>query len=495
MEEGRNFFEKRNPAEALSRFLIVAERFNDADSPEEKGLCIRALNNAGCVYKYLYYNYPMAYEYFRRAYDLSETSHLNELQPLVMVNMGDLLNDYAVLYNSDSFSEQVKALFEDCFNQAMANKNWELMTTAFYNLSNGNYDIPLSHYKAIFSEDIPADTPDLQFSRLQYLGIEAIQKKDYSRAREHFERQLLSVSTKWEPQRDSITALMNIARTYQLEQNPGKANEVLLTALSISDRSGVPDISAEIARQLSDSYLAAGDSAAYDTYHLFYLEKREELNHLRLANIGELKYISDLRKEEKKAREATIRQHHYQSFVRFLIIVVVIIAISANMFWRQNRKLKNRNASLFDRYHQLLEAEAIQTVTQKQDSSLKNALDDERRDALLAKIKEALGDPDIICRPDFTLKQLADMVGSNTTYVSRIINDTFGLTFSTLVGNYRVRTVCQRIDNSDIYDNLTIEGIANSVGFKSRTAFLNAFKREVGLSPSEYIKVATRKKR
>ena len=43
--------------------------------------------------------------------------------------------------------------------------------------------------------------------------------------------------------------------------------------------------------------------------------------------------------------------------------------------------------------------------------------------------------------------------------------------------------------------NLTIEAIASGTGFKSRTTFVNAFKRETGLKPSEYLRMAAAKER
>jgi AraC-like DNA-binding protein len=36
------------------------------------------------------------------------------------------------------------------------------------------------------------------------------------------------------------------------------------------------------------------------------------------------------------------------------------------------------------------------------------------------------------------------------------------------------------------YGNYTIEAISASLGFKSRTTFVNSFKRETGLTPSEF---------
>jgi AraC-like DNA-binding protein len=69
------------------------------------------------------------------------------------------------------------------------------------------------------------------------------------------------------------------------------------------------------------------------------------------------------------------------------------------------------------------------------------------------------------------------------------------MTFSILLGNHRVKEACRRIsEEGERYTTLTIEAIASGVGFKSRTAFINAFKREVGLTPSEYMRMANSEK-
>jgi YesN/AraC family two-component response regulator len=105
-----------------------------------------------------------------------------------------------------------------------------------------------------------------------------------------------------------------------------------------------------------------------------------------------------------------------------------------------------------------------------------------------------LDNPDIICQQDFTLSQLAKMINSNTTYVSQVINESYGMAFSNLLGSQRIRIACRWMEDPARVGSITIEAIASASGFKSRTAFINAFKRETGLKPSEFLRMSAAKK-
>ena len=486
MKEGRDYFEKREAGKALPRFLIVAERYQDNDSREQKELSIRALNNAGCVYKYLYYDYPQAYEYFTRAYSLCEESGYESFLPTVLVNLGDLLNDYGLTYNSSSMLEEAGKLFDECFRIAIETKNWELLTTSFFNLSNLNYGIDLSKYKEIFSSEIPASTPDIEFVRLQYEGIKNLQEKKYAQARDCFERQLSAITTHWEASRDTICVYMNMAETYKREKDYGAQGEYLKLSLEKASSEELIDLEVDIARQLTECYKELGDKEQSEKYHDLYLKKSEEIHDARLASIGELQYITNFKKEEAKARKEALKNRYLLVLVIALVIILLIIVTASILIWRNNKKLKSTNQSLYEKYNLLLQTEKKRSEEKYSGSNL----DEAKKMELIERIKEVMNDPDQICREDFTSKELAQLVDSNTTYVSQVINETYGLSFSTLLGNSRVKLVCRRLREGSQYDNFTIEGIANSVGFKSRTAFINAFKREVGLTPSQYIRMA-----
>ena len=118
-------------------------------------------------------------------------------------------------------------------------------------------------------------------------------------------------------------------------------------------------------------------------------------------------------------------------------------------------------------------------------------LTEEQRETLMTRIQQLLGSTEVICQQDFTLGKLSKMADSNTTYVSQVINEKYGMTFSNVLGSLRVREACRRMTDTEDTKNFTIEAIASSVGFKSRTSFLNAFKRETGCTPSEYQRQTT----
>ena len=115
MESGRHYFGKRQAGKALSCFTIVSERYKAKKSdPAVLEQSIRAMNNCGCVYKYFYYDYPQAYEYFSRAYDLCEEACFDEFATeklLLMLATCDIMLLMRNIYLRIPLSSGLKLLF------------------------------------------------------------------------------------------------------------------------------------------------------------------------------------------------------------------------------------------------------------------------------------------------------------------------------------------------------------------------------------------------
>ena len=97
-------------------------------------------------------------------------------------------------------------------------------------------------------------------------------------------------------------------------------------------------------------------------------------------------------------------------------------------------------------------------------------------------------DVDVICSENFSLNALAKLTGSNTKYVSRVINDTYGKSFKAYLNEFRIREACRRLVDKENYGNLTIRAIHQELGFHTATSFVTAFRKVTGQTPSEFKK-------
>lgn len=121
-------------------------------------------------------------------------------------------------------------------------------------------------------------------------------------------------------------------------------------------------------------------------------------------------------------------------------------------------------------------------------------IEEKQRLFLLCEIRRMLDEEKAYTDKDFCLDTLSRMLNSNTNYVSHIINDHFKKNFSTLTSEYRVRYSCLLLEDP-ANDTYTLEYIARIAGFGNRVSFTQQFKKQVGMAPSEYWKMAKKQRK
>lgn len=119
-------------------------------------------------------------------------------------------------------------------------------------------------------------------------------------------------------------------------------------------------------------------------------------------------------------------------------------------------------------------------------------LTDQEAKALEEDIMNQLGNEEIYLNPDLTLRDLAESVGSTEKKVSYLINQNLNTNFYELINKYRVEKFKVEVAKAE-NRSLSIVGLALNCGFPSKSSFYRAFKAQVALSPSEYIKKITDK--
>lgn len=128
--------------------------------------------------------------------------------------------------------------------------------------------------------------------------------------------------------------------------------------------------------------------------------------------------------------------------------------------------------------------------TKKAEGGIK--LSDEHMDRIMGAILIRFNEEKLYLRKDLTLDRLSKMIGINKSYVSQTINVRQEKNYSNFINEFRVREA-QTMLALEKYDYLSIEGIAKSVGFKSRSNFHIMFKKYTGFTPNDYMHTIRKK--
>ncbi len=116
---------------------------------------------------------------------------------------------------------------------------------------------------------------------------------------------------------------------------------------------------------------------------------------------------------------------------------------------------------------------------------VKSALVDERKNEILNKLTRLLEEEKYYTKNTVSLSLVSKAIGEQSHHVSQTINEKLNKNFFELLADYRINEA-KRLLSSHDSDNLTIEEIAEQIGYNSKSAFNKVFKKHTGTTPSEF---------
>ncbi|MEM7352440.1 MAG: helix-turn-helix domain-containing protein [Acidobacteriota bacterium] len=99
------------------------------------------------------------------------------------------------------------------------------------------------------------------------------------------------------------------------------------------------------------------------------------------------------------------------------------------------------------------------------------------------RLKELMATERRFLDVDLDQASVAATLGLSRHHLSQLVNQSFGTNFNDFVNRYRVDEAAALL-RDPANDRLTIEAIGRRAGFRSRSAFYEAYRRHVGESPS-----------
>ncbi|MCR5131162.1 MAG: helix-turn-helix domain-containing protein [Prevotella sp.] len=85
----------------------------------------------------------------------------------------------------------------------------------------------------------------------------------------------------------------------------------------------------------------------------------------------------------------------------------------------------------------------------------------------------------------YSAKRLAEDLGTNTRYISAVVNVKFHMNYTSFVNSFRVNEAMNMLTDSR-YLKMNMEDISDAVGFANRQSFYAAFYKMTGKTPRDY---------
>lgn len=488
LKKGNILYMKGNYADALSAYFSGLRIYNDCKAKHEGGRFYNNIANIYCVFG----DYAKGLSYYKKGY---ESCH----------KYGDRANEYKILANMTAVSTQIGKTKEA--------RKYHRMSEKVKN---------------------PADKENCYMSIFNFALI-LMTEKNYREAINTCNDLLdYAVKNKMSP-RYICSAYRELYKNYMSLGDRDSTLKYLRLCESTAVKHGILHSRLDVLVKYADFYDSVGNYKAASRYRARYQREKDSIydthefdavkNEQLLYEMNKYdEYIASLNAREKERLQTISRQ---RLTIAGVTVVTAVIGVLLLLVYRQkgkidksyndlfvinrdfvkqqeftrqrmlelNNRLKSSEAELAalcaSQEHSDGAGEAPDTAvaTTADDAAGKNktlAISEDMRRKLLDAVIDVMENSTEFCSSDFSLARLASLVGSNSKYVSLVINDTFHKTFKNYVNDYRIRLACLRMADTGTYGSYTLNAIAESVGFKSYTTFVELFRKVVGITPSMY---------
>ena len=210
---------------------------------------------------------------------------------------------------------------------------------------------------------------------------------------------------------------------------------------------------------------------------LIYYDSILSKEHENVTNKAVVAYdIPDLKRQKNKAEN----QLKTKSLYLILIAILAGLAITMGLyFYIRARKMRERLKLLMEGSQ--IEEEKTKTITEHPTS-----VPEEIRKDILEKLAVFEKSEQFMSK-DLDMYSLAQQIGTNTTYLSIVINHYKKMNFPTYVKDLKIKTAINQLsENSDLL-KYNYQGLAEIFGFKTGESFSKAFYKKTGVYPSKFL--------
>ncbi len=284
-------------------------------------------------------------------------------------------------------------------------------------------------------------------------------------------------------------ARFQMAEIFMLQNKYSQAENVLMQLIQTEDSIIDQHLKSGIYLRTAELYKAKN----MHVKSLFYYEKYYtlQLNTIKKANTFELNKLqteskigklSDDLQKTKLSNQLKEKQLSYKNkLVVFLSLSGILFIVLSLMLGKLYIEKNNSYKELIKRNIEL--AEQIPFKAEKILVEKHFLQKNDKYAELIASLIKLFDKESIYMQSDISLQKVAELLNTNRTYLSSAIQEVLSTNFPNLINKYRIEKARKLLAEDS--QKLSIEGIALSVGFNSKSTFNTAFKKFTGVTPSE----------
>ena len=220
-----------------------------------------------------------------------------------------------------------------------------------------------------------------------------------------------------------------------------------------------------------------------------------------IFNIKKEKTIRELTIQYKTARhEAELKEKDMllmkNNHILTLVLLFALLVLAGSLVIFLRYKHKNQMYTKIVRQHQdALRREKhlediIHTYKDKEINQFSpdqpDQIDPNKSEQIISRLEELMEKKKAYKDNTLSRDKLAELVGTNRTYLSKIINEQFGKSVNRYINSYRINHAIELLSN--LKEDLPMKAIESESGFNSSSSFFKLFKEEVGMSPANFRK-------
>lgn len=508
MKESERYLEKGDYKNALICLSVVAGRYEQGVPERETRMIIDANLNLSSLYSFYYFDNSKAYEATLLADEIAKKTGLRNAR--IFFNLGAITQTLGEQAEDSTLLRQAYGYFSRCIEMQLDSTDHQLLDEAMCNYLILGHNIGVNPsggnlWRRYVKGSRGAEEYIFKYNRLVNDAYVAQRNRHYGYAVAAVDSQLNLLSRY--PNAERFKLLSHLIKSEMLMESGASCGEVesaVEAMLEMATRVDAKDAKMLAYKLLWNNYRSGrcADPGKAVYYVEKYLELKDSLQSyqqaMSLSSIEAAREISAVNDRMATAQRISRMKTMGLWLVALLCVIVTIFLL---ILRQRNKKLSATNKILYEKTVAALRQEEMQReCDNNKDKGSEEDGGRERMDAgleiteekksLLNSVREVMsGNPEIYSL-DFTITRFSEIIGEPQRTISQVINELTGSNFVTLLNEYRVKEACRRLGNDKAYGQMTIEAVANSVGFRARSSFIAAFKKFTGLTPSQYQKMS-----